>query len=172
MVRNLMMILGLSLAVAAFGCETTSSDADGDGGSGGSAGSGGTAGNGGMGGDGGMGGSVTDACLNAEDLAMVCMETFGDDYVAPCATTALGDGAATSTCLQREPPAGPGLTMDCADCFGAQTQCIRDNCVLSGDAVCSPPNQNSQACLGCRDSSGCDAAAATCTGDRATACAG
>lgn len=171
MVRNLMMILGLSLAVAAFGCDTSSEDG-GEAGSGGSAGGGGTAGNGGMGGVGGMGGSVTDACLNAEDLSMVCMETFGDDYVAPCATTALGDGAATSTCLQTEPPEGPGLSMDCADCYGAQTECIRDNCVFAGGAVCSPPNENSPDCLTCRDSAGCDAAAETCTGNLDTACAG
>jgi len=172
MVRNLMMILGLSLAVAALGCDTSSSETGGDGGNGGSAGGGGTAGDGGDGGMGGMGGSVTDACVNAEDLAMVCMETFGDDFVAPCATAASGDAAATSTCLQVEPPAGPGLSEECADCYGAQSQCIRDNCVFGGDSVCLPPNQNTEECLACRDSSGCDAAAASCTGDLGTACAG
>ena len=65
MVRNVMMILGLGLAVAAFGCDSSS---DGNGGSGG------TAGNGGMGGEGGTGGSTAlmGACTDAADLAMVC----------------------------------------------------------------------------------------------------
>jgi hypothetical protein len=169
MVRSAMMILGLSLAVAAFGCETDASEAGGSGGNGGSAGSGGTAGGGGMG---GMGGTAADACLNAEDLSMVCMETFGDDYVTPCATAASGDAAATSTCLQVDPPAGPGLSEGCADCYGDQSQCIRDNCVLGENNSCFPPNQNSPDCLDCRDSSGCDAAAEACTGDLGTGCAG
>jgi hypothetical protein len=165
MVRNVMMILGLGLTVAAFGCDSSS---DGNGGSGG------TAGNGGMGGEGGTGGSTAlmGACTDAADLAMVCMETFGDDYVGPCATTGGGDAAATSTCLQLDPPAGPGLSEGCADCYGAQSECIRDNCVFAGDGVCLPPNQNSPACLDCRDSSGCDAADATCEGDLGAACAG
>ena len=167
MVRNVMMILGLSLAVASFGC----SDDEGEGGEGGSAG---TAGTGGMAGEGGTGGTVpvTDACLGATDLAMVCMETFGDDYVSPCATAASGAAAATSTCLQTAAPEGAGLSADCADCYGAQTECIRDNCVLGANNSCFPPNQNSPDCLDCRDSSGCDAAAATCIGDLGTACPG
>lgn len=169
MVRNLMMIVGLSLAVAAFGC----SDDEGTGGTGGTAGSGGSAGAGGSGGAGGEGGSggatPVDACLGAADLAMVCSPTFGDDFVSPCATAALGQGPATSTCLQEDPPA---LSPDCADCFGNVTQCVFDNCVGGSlDGPCAPPNApDSAGCLTCRDESGCDAAQDLCTGDLATAC--
>jgi len=188
MVRNWIMILGLSLTIAAFGCTDGGGGTAGSGGAGGTAGSGGaggtagsggaggTAGSGGAGGTAGSGGAggatpVTDACLNAQDLAMVCMATFGDDYVAPCATDASGAAAGTSTCLQVGPPDGPGLTSGCADCYGNQSQCIRDNCVFGGDGVCFPPNDESPACLDCRDVNGCDAAAAECTGDLATECA-
>ncbi len=164
MVRNLMLIFGLSLALASFGC----SDSNDDNGGGGGGGEGGV---GGAGGVGGGGGSVTptDACVNTADLAMVCMPDFGDTYVGPCATTASGDGAATSACLQEDPPA---LSTDCADCFGAQVQCIRDNCVLGASNVCFPPIADQEACDACADDAGCTAPAESCIGDLATACAG
>ena len=165
MVRKLMLIFGLLFAFASFGC--SSSDDNGGGGEGG----GGAGGAGGEGGAGGGGGSVTptDACLDSADLAMVCMPDFGDTYVGPCATTASGDGAATSACLQEDPPA---LSTDCADCFGAQVECIRDNCVLGASNVCFPPIEDQEACDACADDAGCTAAAASCTGDLATSCAG
>jgi hypothetical protein len=170
MVRNLMLILGLSLALASFGC-ATSSDDNGGGGEGGDGGGGegGVAGGGGVGGVGGNGGAVTDACLNSGDLAMVCMPDFGDNYISTCATTASGDSAATSACLQESPPA---LSVDCADCIGDQVECIRDNCVVGASNVCFPPIQDQEACDQCAVDAGCTAAATECTGDLSTNCAG
>jgi hypothetical protein len=143
MVRNLMMILGLSLAVAALGC---GSDSDGGGG------------------DGGMGGSITPAgaCTNAADAALVCDPGFGDD-VRACATAATGQGAATATCLVDD----YGVSPDCASCFGDETQCIFDNCLGSGCAA----EPEGATCLTCR-AENCDAAAAACKGDLEAACAG
>jgi hypothetical protein len=151
MLRNLMMILGLSLAVTAFGCAEESN---------------------GGGGSGGMGGTpaVTDACLNAADTAAVCDEGFSG-VVSTCATAASGVGAATSTCLQQAPPDGAGLSADCADCQGDQVECIRDNCTLSGENTpCLPPDfggmfgPGTPECETCADDAGCTAAYDTCAG--------
>jgi hypothetical protein len=166
MVRNLMLIVGVSVSLATFGC----SDDGGSAGSGGSAGTGGTAGSGGgTAGSGGGGGMVTDACLSSADLTMVCMSDFGDNYIAPCATEASGAAAGTSACLQEDPPA---LSADCADCLGAQVECIRDNCVLGANNACFPPIADQDACDQCAADAGCTAAADACTGDLSTACAG
>ena len=165
MVRNLMMIFGLTLAVAAFGCD---SDSTGDGASTGDGGSGGS-GAAGAGGSAGAGGAVTPgaACTNATDLPKVCSDEI-TAQVTTCATTAAGAAAATSTCLQADPPA---LSADCADCYGAQTQCIRDNCVFAGDSVCLPPAlPTDPLCEACRIDSGCDPGFDACAGDLAAAC--
>lgn len=168
MARNLIIIIGLSLAVVALGCPD-GGDGNGDGGAGGEGGSGGEVG---MGGGGGSGGAPSaNACLNESDMAMVCDPNFGTNYVGPCATTALGQGAATSTCLQED----AGLSEPCADCYGDVTQCTFDNCVAgdggSLDGPCAPPNEpDSAGCLACRDSAGCDAAGDACTGDLANEC--
>jgi hypothetical protein len=138
MVRNLMMIVGLSLAVAAFGC----SDDEGTGGSGGTAGSGGSGGT-----------TPTGACTNTADTAVVCGAGF-DDAVSTCALDALGQGPGTSQCLQDD----AGLSKDCADCYGDVTQCGFDNCVV----VCGADSA-SQACRDCV-SENCDAAFGECTG--------
>jgi hypothetical protein len=161
MVRNLMMIIGLSLAVAAFGCDSDSTS-----GTGGTAGGGGTAGSGGTAGDGGAGGSVgsTDQCLDAGDLTAVCDDAQMAIDIRTCATAAVGQGPATSTCLQEDPPA---LSEGCADCYGGVTQCIFDNCI--GDCAVDP---NSQPCVDCQAANGCDTALDSCTGDLDTACAG
>jgi len=138
MVRNLMMILGLSVAV--FGCATTDNE----------------------GGDGGTGGTPppSGACTNAADTPLVCASGISEQ-VGSCATDALGQGPATSTCLQ----ADPGLSMECADCYGDVTQCVYDNCVVSGDGVCGPPNDpDSEGCLSCRGEN-CDDEFFTCTGE-------
>ena len=173
MVRNLMMIVGLTLAVAAFGCDSDSSNAAGSGGSGGSGGGGGEGGAAGEGGAGGAGGAgeggaggapSADACVNDSDLALVCADAWNDAITA-CATTAGGQGPATSTCLQEE-----GASADCADCYGDVTMCIFTNCVLAGGQACIMPD--SQACLDCREDAGCEAALSACTGDLDTACAG
>ena len=176
-----MMIFGLTLAVAAFGCDSdSSSGAAGSGGSGGSgvgggeggAGEGGAggAGEGGAGGagEGGAGGAPGGgACLNDSDLTAVC-DAGWTAAVTACATTAGGQGAATSTCLQMDPP---GASEACADCFGGITQCIFDNCVLGGGSVCAA-DPGGAACEQCQDDSGCTAAGEACTGDLDTACAG
>jgi hypothetical protein len=165
MVRNLMMIVGLTLAVAAFGCDSdSSSGAAGSGGSGGGGGEGG-AGEGGAGGagEGGAGGAPSaEACTNDSDLALVCAPAW-DDAITACATAAGGQGPATSTCLQEE-----GASADCADCYGDVTMCIFTNCVLGGGSACIMPD--SQACLDCRESAGCEAALSACTGDLDSAC--
>jgi hypothetical protein len=160
MVRNLMMIFGLTLAVAAFGCDSDSTGDGGSTGNGGSGGSGGAAGAGGAG-EGGAGGSgAADACLNDSDLAAVC-DAGWTAAVTACATTAGGQGAATSTCLQLDPP---GASEACADCFGGLTQCIFDNCVIAGGSVCAIDPQGA-ACEQCQDDSGCTAAGEACTGE-------
>ncbi len=147
MVRNLMMILGLSLAVAAFGC----SDDEATGGTGGTAGTGGTGGTAGTGGSGGT--APTGACTNTADTAIVCDAGF-DAAVSTCALNALGQGPATSQCLQDD----AGLTLECADCYGGVTQCGFDNCVI----VCGT-DSGSQACRDCV-SENCDAAFEECKG--------
>lgn len=179
MARNLMMMIGLSLAVVALGC-ADGGDGTGDGGGGGDAGSGGTAGNGGTagsgGGQGGTGGApVTDACTNSDDLSMVCLPDFGDDYVVTCALAATGGAEATSACLQEEPP---GLSADCADCFGAQVGCVVDECTLGGDGSCLPPDfggdfgPGTPECDACIAASGCPESFDSCGGDLSTACVG
>jgi len=162
MVRNLMMIFGLTLAVAAFGCD---SDSTGDGGSTGNGGSGGSGGTAGAGGAGGGGGSVgpTDQCLDADDLTAVCDEDQMAIDIRRCATAAVGQGPATSTCLQLEPP---GLSEGCADCYGGVTQCIFDNCI--GQCAVDPDDP---ACVTCQADNGCDTALDSCTGDLSAACA-
>jgi len=150
MVRNVMMILGLSLAIASFGCSDDENGGDG--------GSGGTAGSGGSG-----GAPVTDACLNATDTAAVCDDGFSD-VVSTCASDASGAGAATSTCLQQDPPDGAGLSADCADCQGDQVECIRDNCVLGASTVCFPPIADQEACDTCAADAGCTSGYDTCAG--------
>jgi len=173
MVRNLMMIVGLTLAVAAFGCDSdSSSGAAGSGGSGGGGGEGGAgeggaggAGEGGAGGagEGGAGGAPSaEACTNDSDLALVCAPAW-DEAITACATAAGGQGPATSTCLQDE-----GASADCADCYGDVTMCIFTNCVLGGGSACIMPD--SQACLDCREDAGCEAALSACTGDLDSAC--
>ena len=158
MVRNLMMIVGLSLAVAAFGCDSTS----GSGGSGGMAGGGGSAGAGGGAGAGGAGGSagVTDACTNMDDLDIVCALAFGD-AVAVCATANLGEPESTAACLVED----TGVSADCASCYGAVSGCIAANCLGSGCAT----EPNGDACLACR-AEFCDDDFNSCTGDLAGGC--
>ena len=124
----------------------------------------GMAGTGGMAGEGGTGGSVApmDACTNVDDATIVCDPGFADD-VRTCATAAIGNGAATATCLVED----FGVSADCASCFGDETQCIFDNCLGSGCAA-TPEGDD---CLSCR-AENCDAEAAACKGDLETACAG
>jgi hypothetical protein len=162
MVRNLMMIFGLTLAVAAFGCDSDSSNAAGSGGSGGSGGGGGEGGTAGAGGAGGAPG-VTDACTNETDLPLVCDAGFSATLEA-CAQAATGSGAATATCLE----ADPGLSADCASCFGDDIDCLVANCVAGGECF---PDNTTQTCADCR-ADNCAPALDACTGDLAAGCAG
>jgi hypothetical protein len=157
MVRNWMLIVGLSLGIAALGC---SDDDSGTGGSAGMGGSGGEAGDGGDGGTAGGGGEITDACTNAEDAAKVCDENY-ETWISDCATEASGDGEETSACLQMEPAS---LSADCADCAGAQVECVRDNCVFGEDQSCLPPVADQAACDQCQEDAGCNSDYDTCAG--------
>ncbi len=162
MVRNLMLILGVSLSLAAFGCSSDGgSGGTGGGGTGGDGGNGGNGGDTGGGGNGG-GGLPSDACTNADDLAIVCDPAFGDE-VGDCARGASGDPTGTSECLVTE----TGVSADCASCYGAVTGCILVNCI----AQCAT-EPDSQACEDCQVENGCDTLQADCTGDLQSACTG
>jgi hypothetical protein len=102
----------------------------------------------------------TDACTNAEDLAVVCDLGFADE-VETCARDGIGDPGATAPCLVEN----TGVSADCASCYGALVNCIFENCVH----VCGP-EPNSQACDDCQAEYGCDTLLADCTGDLASAC--
>ena len=169
MTRKLILIVGLSLSVGAFGCSSSDDNpgGNGGGGEGGDAGAGGMGGDAGTGGDAGAGGTggATGACINDSDLDVVCMPTFTDDVLTPCATAASGDGAATSMCLQ-----GEGVSADCADCYGTDVQCVRDNCVIGGGGVCFPPVMDQEACDQCAADAGCPAGFDACAGDVEASC--
>jgi hypothetical protein len=162
MVRNLMLILGLSLTLAAFGC---SSDDGGTGGGtagtggGGAGGDGGTAGGGGAaggGGNGGGGGTVTGACTMPEDVAIICDESF-TAAATTCGTENILEGPeAIAACIAED----TGLNVNCATCFGETTQCTIDNCIEAGCAV----EPMGQSCTMCR-AENCDPAFNACAGE-------
>ena len=139
MVRNLMMIVGLTLAVAAFGCDSDSSNAAGSGGSGGSGGGGGEGGAAGEGGAGGApGGGIAPACDNPDDIAA------GDPDVTACATAAAisnpeycdPDSSGLATCL-----AGDNTqSAECLDCWADLSCCTLGECsVLVGGPCAGAP---------------------------------
>jgi len=103
------------------------------------------------------------ACLNEADLGMICAPTFADDFVEPCVRGAVGDAAGTSTCLQRDPP---GLSQDCADCYGALIGCVATNCLNAG-CISNPDGESCRACV---EESGCQAAFDSCRGDLVAGC--
>jgi hypothetical protein len=146
MVRNLMMMFGLSLAVAAFGCSDDDS-------------SGGTAGTGG--GAGGSGGTPTEplapACDNADDIAaaeagepdlddtQVCVTAnLPPTPEAECTTNVTScmlsgnDGEFTPTTLSEE----------CMECSAEQACCIVNQCSILVGGACSVPPNNA-ACDAC-----------------------
>jgi hypothetical protein len=150
MVRNLMLILGLSLTLAAFGC----SDDDDNGGSGGTAGDGGAGGEGGSAGEGGSGGAEG-ACTNEADTAIVCDAGF-TAAVTACGTSNIGAGAeAIATCVADD----TGTSAECATCFGETTQCTIDNCIQAGCAA----DPMGEECTNCR-AENCDEAFNACAG--------
>ncbi|MDH3655837.1 MAG: hypothetical protein OEN21_16360 [Myxococcales bacterium] len=139
MVRNLMMILGLSLVVAAFGCSSED---------------GGSTGAGGAGGEGGSGGALG-ACTNQADLAILCAAEFPAAAQA-CGTDNLGAGAEViGACIAED----TGLSDECAVCFGATTQCTIDNCL----ADCAP-DPLGEPCTVCR-AENCDPTFNACAGE-------
>jgi len=144
MVRNLMMIFGLTLAVAAFGCDSDSGNPAGSGGSGGSGGGGGEGGAAGEGGAGGgaggaPGGGIAPACDNADDIAA------GDPDVTACATAAAisnpeycdPDSSGLATCLA---DAGNTQSAECLDCWADLSCCTLGECsVLVGGPCAGAP---------------------------------
>ena len=102
----------------------------------------------------------TDACTNAEDLAVVCDPGFTDE-VETCSDVPAGFAAAL--CLVEN----TGVSTACASCYGATIDCIYDNCGAECDGAVY-----SQACDDCRArlDRPCDAQHANCTGDLASAC--
>jgi hypothetical protein len=144
MVRNLMMIIGLSLAVAAFGCDSDETNG-GDGGSGGSAGSGGTAGDGGGGGAGG--GGPVDQC-STEELGAIEGGDPSTPLITACSTAAIGtEGQActdqVNACLQSgnegalEPTT---ISEGCSGCIAESACCTLNECsVLVGGPCAGTP---------------------------------
>ncbi len=132
MLRSLVMFFGVCLLVPASGCFFE------EGGSGGSSGG---------------GGAATDACTNEDDMAVVCDAGFGDT-LASCATDAGGQDMETAECLVTE-----GLSAECADCYGAATQCTFDQCL----SECSS-DPTSDDCMSCREDN-CIPAFDACTGE-------
>jgi hypothetical protein len=102
----------------------------------------------------------TDACTNAEDLAVVCDPGFTDE-VETCSD--VPDGFAAALCLVEN----TGVSTACATCYGATIDCIYHNCGAECDGAVY-----SQACDDCRArlDRPCDAQHANCTGDLASAC--
>jgi len=133
----------MSLVVVSFGCGDE------------------TNGTGGNGGDGGNGGAMpTDACINQNDLAIVCDSQFNIE-VQICATDEAGDAEKTSMCLQRD----TGVSEACADCYGETTQCTLDHCL---NDLC-PTLPFSPECAACR-AEFCNAEFDACRGALAIAC--
>jgi len=99
---------------------------------------------------------VTDACTNDTDLALVCDAGFSDTLDA-CAEAGGLVGADTATCLE----ADPGLSTDCASCFGADIDCLVANCMTNGECF---PDKFNIPCEACR-ADNCYPALDACTGD-------
>jgi hypothetical protein len=142
MVRNLMMMFGLSLAVAAFGCSdddtTNPGGAGGDGGSGGSAGS---------------GPSTAPACDNTDDLAEIASGQPATDLSVACGTAAAGnadlcvpDATGMNACYQDGTGAVDGTTLstECSYCYSELTCCTFLKCSVLADPPSDPPG----GCLG------------------------
>jgi hypothetical protein len=102
----------------------------------------------------------TDACTNAEDLAVVCDPGF-TDVVETCSD--VPEGFAAALCLVEN----TGVSTACASCYAATIDCIYDNCGAECDGAVY-----SQACDDCQASFDrpCDAQHANCTGELASAC--
>lgn len=100
----------------------------------------------------------TDACLGAEDLALVCDPSF-DAEVEACgrANPTTGTGA----CLVEN----TGVSPECAVCYEAVVRCVFFNCMH----VCGP-EPSSQACEDCQVEADCIDMLDDCTGDLGSDC--
>jgi hypothetical protein len=133
-----------------------------------------TGGSAGAGGAGGTGGATPPkACINDDDLAIICDYEFvdtarecgidasfdcrpgQDDVVAQCVA------ANSSECVQ----VATGMGEACVDCFGATIACVEANCPSCGS---SPDGQE---CLACRDGT-CNDSLYECAGDIVDGCDG
>jgi hypothetical protein len=101
---------------------------------------------------------TTDACTNAEDLAVVCDPGFADE-VETCTDPS---ACCVAECLVEE----TGVSAGCATCYGESLRCIFDNCA----AVCDAALDSERCKEGCGAENGCDTLLVNCTGDLANAC--
>jgi len=92
------------------------------------------------------------ACVNPTDCTVG--KSTVDSKVTNCAKSCTGGSKCTADCLMKE-----GVTMDCATCYGAVTQCGRDNC--SAQCFADP---SSTACRDCTKSHGCNSKFEVCSG--------
>ena len=141
MVRNLMMIAGLTLAVSAFGC---SDDTNNGGGAGGDGGAGG-------------GGLPVDQC-DAADLAAIDGGEPDMALISACAVTGIGSTgdaciATINTCLQDGSGdiAGTTLSPECSGCYAEVSCCTLNECSVGatpvGPCVSEPPTAECLACI-------------------------
>eukprot|EP00727_Mastigamoeba_balamuthi_P009007 m51a1_g4729 hypothetical protein (129) ;mRNA; r:344428-344906 len=85
--------------------------------------------------------AVSPGCDTPQDRAAFVQHnaTFHDDVEA-CGLKCKGSGPCTTECVK----ASVGLTDTCAGCFGADSQCARDKCIVQ-----CMLDAKSAACLAC-----------------------
>jgi hypothetical protein len=161
MVRNLMMIFGLTLAVAAFGCDSDSGNPAGSGGSGGGEGGAGGAGEGGAGGVGGAP-AATDYCDNMDDLMKLEGDEPPDATSTACGTAAAitnpelctptSDGYATCLATGNDgATTGSELSADCLSCWADLTCCTLAKCSVLVGGPCAGTPMPGDECEMCTD---------------------
>jgi len=97
------------------------------------------------------------ACDNPADLATIDAEDV-DGAAITCGMSCMSDSdvaGCVSTCLQGD----PGLSPECADCYGARLVCAATYC--ASECLMNPA---SAACLACQETNGCASAFETCSG--------
>jgi hypothetical protein len=100
------------------------------------------------------GGAGSGACTNAADTAI--LETIDVEMVTgSCAEGCFGGGDCTRDCLIEMTM----ISMPCAQCFGDVVACTAMMCTFECLGGGDSPE-----CMACRDSRGCSAAFATCSG--------
>ena len=154
MVRNLMMIAGLTLAVSAFGC---SDDDKGTGGTGG----------------GTPGPVIPPACDNTDDIAAIAGGELQDALAIACGAAGAvnpdlcsPDSSGMNTCLETgNGGATDGTTLSeaCSSCYADLTCCGLAECSITVGGPCAGPPEPGDACDVCTQDK-CGAAFATCGG--------